>query len=290
MPFDVQRPHSYAHIETRPISGGVGAEIHGVDLGGSPSDAAIGEIREALLTHGVVFFRGQSLTADQLIALARRFGPLNIHPIYKPLAGYPEILPVVKEATDAMNIGNSWHSDVSFLEKPSMGSLLYAVDTPPYGGDTIFASQRLAFEALSGEMQAMLAGMHAVHSDRVLSNAASKKARNAGRSTQLDEKESPEVRNVHPVIRTLPETSARHLYVNAAFTVAFEGMTEAESKPLLDYLYQHARTPEFTCRFRWEKGSIAFWDNRAVQHYALNDYHGFRREMWRVTIEGERPI
>jgi taurine dioxygenase len=171
-----------------------------------------------------------------------------------------------------------------------MGSLLYALDVPPYGGDTIFASQRLAYDGLSAEMQSMLSGMKAVHSDRILSSAASKKKRNAGRSTKLDEQETPEVQNVHPVIRTHGESGEKHLYVNEAFTIAFDGMTEAESKPLLDYLYQHARKPEFTCRFRWEKGSVAFWDNRAVQHYALNDYQGFRREMWRVTVEGERPV
>lgn len=290
MPFDVQTPHAFAHIRTRPIAGAVGAEIEGVDLAGDLGDDAIREIRQALVNHGVIFFRNQSLSPETLIAAGRRFGPLNVHPIYKPLPGHPEILPVVKEAGDAMNIGNSWHSDVSFLEKPSMGSLLYAVEVPPYGGDTIFACQRLAYLGLSPEMQRMLGGMRAVHSDRILSSAASKKKRNAGRSTILDERETPEVQTIHPVVRTHPESGAKHLYVNEAFTIAFEGMSEAESKPLLDYLYLHARTPEYTCRFRWEQGSVAFWDNRAVQHYALNDYQGFRREMWRVTVEGEQPI
>ena len=290
MPFDVQQPHQFEHLATQPISGGVGAEIAGVDLAADLTDGVIAEVRGALVKHGVIFFRDQALTPEQLIATGQRFGPLNIHPIYLPLDGYPEIMPVVKEVDAVMNIGNSWHSDVSFLEKPSMGSLLYALDVPPYGGDTIFASQQLAYDGLSAEMQSMLSGMKAVHSDRILSSAASKKKRNAGRSTKLDEQETPEVQNVHPVIRTHGESGEKHLYVNEAFTIAFDGMTEAESKPLLDYLYQHARKPEFTCRFRWEKGSVAFWDNRAVQHYALNDYQGFRREMWRVTVEGERPV
>jgi taurine dioxygenase len=290
MPFDVQQPHQFEHLTTQPISGGVGASIAGVDLAADLPDEVIAEVRGALVKHGVIFFRDQELSPEQLIATGRRFGPLNIHPIYLPLDGYPEIMPVVKEVDAVMNIGNSWHSDVSFLEKPSMGSLLYALDVPPYGGDTIFASQRLAYDGLSAEMQSMLSGMKAVHSDRILSSAASKKKRNAGRSTKLDEQETPEVQNVHPVIRTHGESGKKHLYVNEAFTIAFDGMTEAESKPLLDYLYQHARKPEFTCRFRWEKGSVAFWDNRAVQHYALNDYQGFRREMWRVTVEGERPV
>ena len=277
-------------LKLEPLSPSIGTVVHGIDLSAPLAPEVVAFLRQLWLDRRVIFFRNQSLSPETLIAAGRRFGPLNVHPIYKPLPGHPEILPVVKEAGDAMNIGNSWHSDVSFLEKPSMGSLLYAVEVPPYGGDTIFACQRLAYLGLSPEMQRMLGGMRAVHSDRILSSAASKKKRNAGRSTILDERETPEVQTIHPVVRTHPESGAKHLYVNEAFTIAFEGMSEAESKPLLDYLYLHARTPEYTCRFRWEQGSVAFWDNRAVQHYALNDYQGFRREMWRVTVEGERPI
>ena len=288
MPFDVQQQQAYQRLITRPISGGVGAEIEGVDLARA-EPKVMAEVHQALLQHGVIFFRDQNLHPEELIAAAKFFGPLNIHPIYLPMDGYPEIMPVVKEPTATMNIGNSWHSDVSFMEKPSLGSLLYALDVPPYGGDTIFASQRLAYEGLSDEMKSMLGGMRAVHSDRILSSAESKAKRNAVRSTKLDEKPMPEVQTTHPVIRTIPETGQKHLYVNEAFTIRFDGMTEAESKPLLDYLYEHGHKPEFTCRFQWRKGSVAFWDNRAVQHYAINDYQGFRREMWRVTVEGERP-
>lgn len=283
---------TYQHIEVAPIAGALGAEIAGVDLSQDIGNAAFSEIQQALHENLVIFFRDQDLTPDQHKDFGRRFGTLNIHPQYVPLDGHPEILPVLKEPEDTLNIGASWHTDVSFLEQPSMGSILYAHEVPKAGGDTMFANQYLAYEALSEGMRDMLDGMTAVHSDRVLSNPTSAANRNEGRSTLIREEAmiDEEIVNEHPVVRTHVETGRKCLYVNRAFTTRFSGMTEAESKPLLEFLYAHAARPEFTCRFRWEKHSVAFWDNRCTQHYALNDYQGQRRSMHRVTVNGERPV
>lgn len=281
----------YKHIEVRPIAGALGAEIHGVDLGQPMNDETFSEVHAAYLAHQVIFFRDQHMTPDQHKDFGRRFGALNIHPQYLPLDGHPEILPVLKEASDANNIGGVWHADVTFFPEPVMGSILYALEVPETGGDTLFASQYSAYESLSDGMKAMLSNMTALHSDDLLSDPDSARKRNETRSTKLreDTNGGPSIASEHPVVCTHPETGRSLLYVNGAFTKRFTDMTVDESKPLLDYLYAHAAKPEFTCRFRWEKNSVAFWDNRCVQHYALNDYSGHRRSMHRVTIEGGRP-
>lgn len=283
---------TYQHIEVKPISGAIGAEIDGVDLSQDLGNAVFSEIQKALHENLVIFFRDQDITPEQHKDFGRRFGSLNIHPQYVPLDGHPEILPVLKEPKDTKNIGDVWHTDVSFMEKPSMGSLLYAIEVPDSGGDTMFSNQYLAYETLSEGMRDMLDDMTAVHSDRVLSNPASAKSRNEGRSTLINEDAmtEEEVFNEHPVVRTHVDTGKKGLYVNTAFTTRFSGMTEEESKPLLEFLYAHAARPEFTCRFKWENKSVAFWDNRCTHHYALNDYPGKRRSMHRVTINGERPV
>ena len=283
---------TYEHIEVKPIAGALGAEIEGVDLSEDIGNAVFSEIQQALHENLVIFFRDQKLTPDEHKDFGRRFGTLNIHPQYIPLDGHPEILPVLKEPEDTLNIGASWHTDVSFLEQPSMGSILYAHEVPKSGGDTMFANQYLAYESLSDGMREMLDDMTAIHSDRVLSNPSSAANRNEGRSTLIREEAmtDEEIVNEHPVVRTHVETGRKGLYVNRAFTTRFSGMTEEESKPLLEFLYAHAVRPEFTCRFRWEKHSVAFWDNRCTQHYALNDYPGQRRTMHRVTVNGERPV
>jgi taurine dioxygenase len=279
-------------IEIRPIAGACGAELHGVDLSRDLDDGTITEIKQALNDHLVIFFRDQNLTPARHKAFGRRFGTLSIHPHYVSLPEHDEILPILKEPEANKNIGGGWHSDVSFLARPALGSILYALDVPSRGGDTMFANQQSAYAGLSEGMKAMLDGMTAVHSDAILSQPANKKARNVGRSTKLrDEDEAREpVENEHPVVRTHIDSGRKSLFVNGAFTERFSGMTAEESRPLLRYLYAHAVQPEFTCRFRWEKGSVAFWDNRCVQHYALNDYPGERRSMHRVTIDGEQPV
>jgi taurine dioxygenase len=281
---------AYQHIDVTPIAGALGARVSGVDLA-DPSEQSIGEIRQALLRHLVLCFDDQRLSPDQHKALGGRFGKLMVHPHYLPLDGHPEILPVLKEKDATGNIGGVWHSDVSFLERPSLGSLLYGLDVPMWGGDTLFANQYLAYDSLSGGMKRLLDGLLAVHSDATLSRPENKLDQNRVRSTKLrEDREVREVEREHPVVRTHPETGRKLLYVNRPFTVRLKGMTEAESRPLLEFLFQHAARPEFTCRIRWAKGTLVFWDNRAVQHYALNDYQGQRREMHRVTVEGDRPV
>ena len=280
----------YRLIEVRPLSSAVGAEVSGVDLVDCDGPTFI-EIHRAFLNHHVLFFRDQELSLESHKAFGRRFGSLNVHPQYVPLDGHPEILPIVKEADAEHNIGGVWHSDITFLERPALGSILYAIDVPATGGDTLFANQELAFEELSTGLRQLLLGLRAVHSDHTLSDRVEAENRNRTRSTKLSEEamRQPVVENLHPVIRTHPETGRKSLFVNRAFTVRFENMTVAESKPLLEFLYEQATKPEFTCRFHWENCSVAMWDNRCVQHYALNDYHGQRRYMHRVTVNGDRP-
>lgn len=280
----------YRRIEVNPIAGGIGAEIEGVDLAEELDNETFAEVHQALLDNLVIFFRKQKMTPEQHKAFGRRFGQLNIHPHYKALDGHPEILEILKEPEARGNIGGVWHSDVTFMEKPAMGSVLYALEVPPHGGDTMFANQYLAYESLSDGMRELLDGMTAVHSDATLSRADNQSSRNAERSTKLVSKSGEVVENEHPVVRTHPDTRRKALFVNKPFTVRFGGLTEEESRPLLEYLFRHAVRPEFTCRFRWEKGSVAFWDNRCTQHFAVNDYHGHRRSMHRVTVDGDRPF
>jgi taurine dioxygenase len=277
-----------SRLSIRPLTTGCGAEIFGVDLDHEEDAATFREIRQALLDHGVIFLRDQRLTPERHKAVARRFGEIVVHGSYKSLDGHPEIMPVIKEKTDKHNIGSTWHTDMSFLERPPLGSILVAREVPPYGGDTLFANQYLAYESLSAGMRAMLGGLRAVHSDAFLSARTAE--RNATRSTQLREDRQGIVTSaVHPVVRTHDETGRKALYVNYPFTERFVDMTREESLPLLQFLYAHGARPEFSCRFRWAPGSIAFWDNRCVQHNALNDYAGYRREMHRITIAGPRP-
>jgi taurine dioxygenase len=283
----------YQTIEAKPVAGALGAVIQGIDLSRELDNAQASDLHQALLDHCVIFFRDQKLTPERHLALGRRFGTLNVHEFVEAMPGHPEILVVAKYEEDTKNFGGGWHSDVTYLDKPALGSILYALEVPDHGGDTMFANQYLAYEALSPGMRRMLDGLVAVHSARGVYgvDADNVYARRDGLSAmKIIRNEAAHRETEHPVVRTHPETGRKCLYVNPGFTVRFEDMTVEESRPLLDYLYQHAVRPEFTCRFRWEKGSIAFWDNRCLQHYALNDYHGQRRMMHRVTIDGDRPV
>jgi taurine dioxygenase len=274
-------------LEIQPIAGALGAELYGVDLGADLDDATIAEIRHALLDHGVIFFRDQEFDAAQHKALARRFGTIFIHPNYYGLQVDPEILEIRRDPGDTKVVGEDWHADTTMMAEPPMGAILYALEVPPYGGDTLFANQYLAYESLSDGMKRMLGGLRAVHSDRMVAGPA---VNHAGRSTKARaDADWRETVNVHPVVRTHPETRRKLLYVNYSYTVGFEGMMEEESRPLLTYLMEHGNRPEFTCRFRWTKGAVAFWDNRCVKHLAVNDAQPFRRVMRRVQIAGDKP-
>jgi len=280
---------TYRHIQLRPLSSALGAEVGGVDLSRPLDDEVFSEVRRAFRDHLVVFFRDQALSPDQQVAFARRFGPIGTYPFAAPLEGHPEVIAVIKEPEQETNFGGFWHSDTAYLERPSLGSVLYAKEVPPLGGDTLFANMHLAYECLSEGMRRLLDGLSAVNS----SAKDERRVRGTHLASGSMTRRRPatnELTAVHPVVRTHPETGRRALYVNRAHTVRFTGMTEAESALILEFLYAHAVREEFTCRFRWEAGSLAFWDNRCTQHYPLNDYPGRRRVMHRVTVEGERPI
>lgn len=274
----------YRHIEMRRVAGALGAEIIGVDVARELPDEVIAEIRHAFLDHLVIFFRGQKLTPSQLLAFAQRFGRPMEYPQLKGLAECPLVTPVIKLEHERVNFGGVWHSDTSYLECPPMASLLYAVETPPYGGDTLFANQYLAYEALSEGLRQVLATLTGVNSSAKadVSKTREDRLRDAGAELKV-------LTGEHPVVRTHPETGRKALYVNFGHTARFKGWSEQESAPLLDFLFGHQVRPELTCRFQWTPGALAFWDNRCVQHNPVNDYHGFRRVMHRVTLEGDRP-
>jgi taurine dioxygenase len=265
-------------MEVRRIAGALGAEILGVDL--SREIPAV-EIRTAFLEHQVIFFRNQKLDPAQFMAFARTMGRPVPYPFVPGIEGFPEVIEVKKLEHERHNFGGIWHSDTAYLEEPPMGSMLIAREIPPYGGDTLFASQYLAYEALSDGMKRLLDGLYAVNSSAKADVTRTREDRVKEYSTHYEAE--------HPVVRTHPETGRKALYVNFGHTARFRGMTEQESAPLLDYLFRHQVKPEFTCRFQWEVGSLAFWDNRCTQHNPVNDYHGHRRVMHRITLAGDRP-
>ena len=276
-------------IEVRPISGSIGAEIFNVDVSQDLDEVTIGDIRRALLEHCVIFFRDQTLDAERHKAFTRRFGQIFVHPNYRGMQADAEIVMITREPGDKHIVGEDWHTDTTMVPEPPMGAILYALEVPPYGGDTLFANQYLAYETLSEGMQHLLSRLKAVHSDR---NVAGPQAnRNAQRSTKVrEDADWRETVSAHPVVVTHPETGRKLLYVNRSYTQGFEGMSAEESRPLLDYLLEHGHRPEFTCRFRWERGSIAFWDNRCCKHLAIHDAGPFRRVMRRTQIAGAPPV
>lgn len=276
-------------IQVKPISGALGAEIEGVDLAGDLSNEAFDQVHQAFLDHHVIFFRDQhGLTPEKHKAFGRRFGTLNVHPYVKGMEGHPEILEIIKEPEEKTNFGGGWHTDMSFLEEPALGSILHAIEVPPYGGDTLWANQHLAYEALSDGLKETLEGLTAIHSAKGEYGPKGQSALNRQSMEATAAPDAPEFE--HPVVRTHPETGRKGLYVNPAFTLRFKGWSRRESRPLLNYLFEHSRQEPFTCRFRWEPGSVAFWDNRSTWHFALNDYHGHRRHMRRVTVNGDKPF
>ena len=271
-------------IEVRPIAGALGAEISGVDLSRPLGDPTVAAIRKAFLEHLVIFFRGQRLTPQQQLAFAKRLGEPMEYPQLKGLPECPLITPVVKLEHERVNFGGVWHSDTAYLERPPMASMLYAIEVPPRGGDTLFANQYLAYETLSEGLRETLKSLVGV-------NTSTKAQASRTREDRLREAgaELKVLIGEHPVVRRHPETGRQALYVNYGHTERFKGWSEAESRPLLEYLFAHQVQPELTCRFRWEKGSIALWDNRCTQHNPVNDYHGYRRVMHRVTLAGDIP-
>lgn len=276
----------YTRIRVEPLSPALGAEVYGVDLAGPLDESSVAEIRRAFLSHLVIFFRDQAMTPEQFLRFARTMGEPSEYPMVKGMDEYPEITEVIKKEDERVNFGGIWHSDTTYLECPPMATMLYALEVPPVGGDTLFANMHMAYESLSSGMQRLLEGLTAV-------NSAGKDIAAATRADRIRERPGDVGDSVptaeHPLVRTHPETGLKALYVNPGHTVRIGGLSEPESAPILDYLYAHQTRAEFTCRFRWRVGSLAFWDNRAAQHYPLNDYHGYRRAMQRITLAGDRP-
>jgi alpha-ketoglutarate-dependent taurine dioxygenase len=271
-------------MDIRPIAGALGAELHGVDLARPLGAETVAAVRKALLDHLVIFFRSQNLTPPQQLAFARQFGEPMAYPQLKGLPECPMITPVIKLEHERTNFGGIWHSDTTYLERPPMGSMLYALEVPPRGGDTMFANQYLAYETLSEGLKRTLDGLIGVNTSTKA--AASKTREDRMRAAR---EELKVLVGEHPVVRTHPETGRKALYLNVGHTERFKDWTEDESRPLLEYLFAHQSRPEFTCRFRWQPGSLAFWDNRCAQHNPVNDYHGYRRVMHRITLAGDTP-
>ncbi|MFC3616601.1 TauD/TfdA dioxygenase family protein [Lutimaribacter marinistellae] len=269
-------------MQITPLTGGLGAEIHGADV---RRDEDFADIEAAFAEHAVIVLRGQTITPDDHLAFARRFGPINVNRFFKPVDGYPEIATVLKEKDQKQAVGEGWHTDHSYDQVPAMGSILHAIEMPPFGGDTLFVSMAAAYEALSPVMRRFLEGLTAMHSSRHAFGAATQDSE-AARSGRLSNAEAATQDARHPVVITHPLSGRRGLFVNPVFTTHIEGLTPGESDAILAMLYEHCRQPEFQCRVRWQQGDITMWDNRATWHKAINDYHGFRRLMHRITVEG----
>ena len=282
------RNDPFRRITVTPYTGTFGAEISDVDLNNIDEETTA-EIREALLRYNVVFFQGQEFTPESQAAFVRRFGTLNRHPYVKGIDGHPDVFRIVKEPTDKHHFGNGWHTDLAYTENPAMGTVLYGMEVPQSGGDTMYCSTVAAYEALDEGFKELLEGRKAIYTNAHTYGANSKRFQTGvSKAMNVTPAEIKEV--AHPVVRTHPETGKKGLYLSVIHFSHFEGMSPEQSKPLYDTLMAHATKPEFTLRFRWKTGSVAFWDNRCTMHYAVDDRIESTRVMQRVTLEGDRPF
>ncbi len=283
---------AYETIEVRPIAGALGAEVSGADLSAPLGNQVFAEIHQAFLDYQVVFFRDQTLTPEQQKTFTRRFGPFGETPFVTTLPDHPEIIEVVKETDDrtAYNFGGNWHSDFSFQPQPPMATVLYSREVPPYGGDTLFANMYLAYETLTPGMRRIADDLIGIHSARRSYSPAAQYQHDQLSAMEVKTDDSAYETVEHPVVRTHPETGRKALFINKVYTVGLKGFSKTEGAALLDLLCRHAERPELTCRFSWTQGALAMWDNRCVQHFAVNDYDGYRRVMHRTTIAGEPPV
>lgn len=282
----------YRHIETQKIAGALGAEITGIDLSREISDEMLDELRAALHENLVIFFRGQTITPGQQLAFASRWGEIHRHPFVAGLPDHPDILEIRKAEGDKRNFGGTWHTDQMFAPRPAMGTMLYALEVPPYGGDTMWTNQYLAYETLSEGMRRRIDPLRVV----AMGEGTKKYGGKTRKEFYADRLATVKVidpgdlitNSTHPLVRTHPGTGRRALYIGSHVN-HFEDMTEEESQPLIDFLTRHSTRPEFTCRFRWSAGALAFWDNRCTQHFAINDYPAGTRRMHRITVRGDVP-
>jgi taurine dioxygenase len=280
---------NYETISVRPLAGALGAEIAGVDLRQPLGNRQWSEIHQAFLDYCAIYIREQDLGGADMLRYARYFAEPAFYPFVEGIPEFPQIFELRKEPEMTVNVGGAWHSDTTYLDKPPIGTMLYAREVPAYGGDTMVANQYLAYEALSPGMQAMLGGLTGIYSAR-MNGGRGGRAENKYMKMKDSVAKADEVQAEHPVVRTHPETGRKALYVSTRHTLRFKGWSDEESRPLLEFLQAHCTRPEFTARLRWEKGTITIWDNRCVQHFAINDYHGQRRVMWRLPVGAEAVV
>jgi taurine dioxygenase len=273
-----------------PVSRALGAKVSEINLSAKLSNSQATKLYAAFLKYRVLFFCEQNLSPQKFLEFSKIFGTPSIYPFIKGLTDVPEVIEIIKTENDEKNFGGSWHSDTSYMEEPAKGTLLYALEVPEYGGDTLFANTTMAYDCLSLGMKSLLANLVAINS--------SEKGYQGGRAAGMNrldamkntfKKESLSFNSEHPVVRTHPDTGQKSVYINKSHTLSFQNMSVEESEPLIIYLCNHMTKPEFTYRFRWTKNSIAVWDNRTTLHHAINDYNHKRRHMHRITIDGDKP-
>jgi taurine dioxygenase len=276
-------------MRIEPLAGALGAEITGVDLR-NLDGKGWEEIHRAFLQYAVLAIRGQKLEPADIMQVGMNFGEPCQYPFVVGMEGFPYIFEVVKEENETVNFGGNWHSDTTYLQQPPLATLLYAVETPSHGGDTLFTNTRAAYDALSEGLRKVIDGLTGVNSAG-LKHGGGRHAmhKNIGAMKILGTETADRLEAEHPVARTHPETGRKALYCSRSHTIRFRGMTEEESAPLLNFLSQFQTRPEFTCRVRWAPGTLTVWDNRCTQHNAVNDYHGQRRRMRRLTVGAQTP-
>jgi taurine dioxygenase len=291
--MNAPRNSQYRHLNVQKISGALGADVIGVDLSEDVSDEVLAEIRAALLDNLVIAIRDQDITPAQQLAFARRWGEIHLHPFVEGMPDYPEILAVIKRPTDKKNFGGNWHTDQMFSPNPAMGTMLYAKEVPSSGGDTMFTNQYLAYESLSDGMKHLAGQLRTVcvGDNFKAAGGMSRKDRYSQQMSEMKVKDPGNVQttSVHPLVRTHPETGRKSIYIGGHVQY-FEGMTDEESQPLIDFFMKQSIRPEFSCRVRWQTGTLTFWDNRCTQHFAVNDYPAESRVMHRITVRGDQPF
>jgi len=282
---------AYARITVAPLAGALGAEIGGVTLAGLTDAQAWDEIRRAFLAHAVLVFRDQALEPADLMAVGERFGAPCHYPFVTGMDGFPYIFEIVKAPQESKNFGGAWHSDTTYLAQPPLATLLHAIETPAQGGDTLFANTCAAYDALSAGMKRLVDGLVGVNSAALKYGGGRSSMHKGIAAMKIHDTDSADALEAeHPAARTHPETGRKALYVSRSHTIRFRDMTEAESAPLVEFLQAHQTRPEFTCRVRWTPGTLTVWDNRCTQHHAINDYHGQRRHMRRLTVGAQTPV
>ena len=282
---------TYHSIKVRPLAGALGAEVGGVTLAGLDDAQAWNEIQRAFVEYSVLVFRDQALEPNDLMQVGKRFGEPCFYPFVTGMDAFPYIFEIVKEPEETKNFGGAWHSDTTYLEKPPLATLLHALETPTHGGDTLFTSTRAAYDSLSAGMRTLVDGLTGVNSAALkYGGGRSAKHKDIGGMKVHDTDSAGRYEAKHPIARRHPETGRKALYLSRSHTVRFTDMSEEESSPLIDWLQAHQTRPEFTCRVRWAPGTLVVWDNRCTQHNAINDYHGQRRRMRRLTVGAQSPV